>query len=89
MNAPDVERIRAELLEADVPEADAPQIAENLAHLAATEEIPFHALLAWIHDRPRHGWGPTQFLAWCKRYHLSSAANVTAPAPAAPGGAPQ
>ena len=90
MNAPNIERIRDELLGADVPEADAQQIAETLAHLAGTEEIPVHALLAWIHDRPRHCCSPHEFLSWCKRYHLTSGTNVRtaeparAPAPSSP-----
>jgi hypothetical protein len=79
----EIQRIRAELIEAGAPEADAPEIAQNIAHLANTEHLNDDALLLWIHDRPQT-WRPADFLQWCRRY-----AFIAQPQSAAPGPTPR
>lgn len=45
-------------------------LPDQLITTAEDRQIPTHALIAWMHDRPRHGWSPAELVNWCERWGI-------------------
>ncbi len=65
-----MERIAAAIVEVYPGERCIVDLAEQLYIAAALDGVPSQAVLAWLHDLPRHELSVAAFRAWCDRYGI-------------------